>query len=284
MSKVKRKTRKKYSIQCKVCGKIFPSASASSKYCSDKCRKNAYKCICKRCGKEFTSSSSYNQYCSDECRNKAVVLELTCKVCNKSFESYSNTKYCSFKCRELEKQKREENKTKKITKSNYKDIVEFTVKEIINKGISARDNCGVSKTYYARGFNSDIKTKVQERDKYTCRICGKTNSLEVHHIEKVKHGGSSDLDNLITLCVSCHRAVDTLDMDYAIKKCIRNAEKYLGLEYKKEQYSLKDRVDISLLELNAVYNRLSRLSDDIEIEELMIKLNDIIEGLQDSLN
>jgi len=49
------------------------------------------------------------------------------------------------------------------------------------------------------------------RDDYTCRECETTGGpkgdaqLEVHHITPVSKGGSDDLENLETLCQSCHR-------------------------------------------------------------------------------
>ena len=46
------------------------------------------------------------------------------------------------------------------------------------------------------------------RDKYTCQCCGKRNCrVEAHHIVFRSNGGSDSLDNLITLCEDCHKAV-----------------------------------------------------------------------------
>jgi len=48
------------------------------------------------------------------------------------------------------------------------------------------------------------------RDDYTCQDCGDVGgpegdtNLEVHHKTPVSEGGSNSLDNLITLCKSCH--------------------------------------------------------------------------------
>lgn len=54
------------------------------------------------------------------------------------------------------------------------------------------------------------RIKAFQRDRYTCTVCGyKTqrrkgdvNDLEVHHVDPE---GSNDLDNLRTVCLSCHR-------------------------------------------------------------------------------
>jgi len=54
-----------------------------------------------------------------------------------------------------------------------------------------------------------IRAVVLERDKYICRVCGSTRSLECHHIEPVKTNPGKILDqnNLITLCRRCHIAI-----------------------------------------------------------------------------
>ena len=51
------------------------------------------------------------------------------------------------------------------------------------------------------------KQKVRERDGNRCQKCGTRHNLTVHHVEsKMKHPELIDkLDNLITLCDSCHR-------------------------------------------------------------------------------
>ena len=50
-----------------------------------------------------------------------------------------------------------------------------------------------------------IKTKLDEeayaRDGYKCVDCGKTNGLEAHHIVP----DIEEIDNLVTLCRSCHK-------------------------------------------------------------------------------
>lgn len=43
-----------------------------------------------------------------------------------------------------------------------------------------------------------------KRDGHVCVVCGKTTALVVHHIIPLKLGGTHDIDNLMTLCHSCH--------------------------------------------------------------------------------
>lgn len=54
------------------------------------------------------------------------------------------------------------------------------------------------------------RKKVYQRDDYECQLChaqggqaGDT-ELHAHHVTPISEGGSHDLDNLTTLCKSCH--------------------------------------------------------------------------------
>jgi len=51
------------------------------------------------------------------------------------------------------------------------------------------------------------------RDNYRCRIGGKAEGIEVHHIIPKKNGGTDNLKNLITLCEVHHK--ETYKNDYA---------------------------------------------------------------------
>ena len=54
------------------------------------------------------------------------------------------------------------------------------------------------------GFSSKRRTAV-ERDNGACQLCENESPLEVHHIERVEHGGTHELENLVTLCRVCHK-------------------------------------------------------------------------------
>ncbi|PYU18197.1 MAG: hypothetical protein DMG32_26490 [Acidobacteria bacterium] len=47
--------------------------------------------------------------------------------------------------------------------------------------------------------------KVLERDGWRCQICGRTESLQVHHIQRRSLLGDDAAENLITLCARCHQ-------------------------------------------------------------------------------
>jgi len=56
------------------------------------------------------------------------------------------------------------------------------------------------------------RRKALERDNYACQICGTSERLEVHHKTPVREfevkEESNKLDNLVTLCKSCHLVIE----------------------------------------------------------------------------
>lgn len=55
-------------------------------------------------------------------------------------------------------------------------------------------------------------SKENQIDREDCYICGSGNAdiLERHHIVPCRHGGSDNAVNLVDLCPTCHRALETL--------------------------------------------------------------------------
>lgn len=52
----------------------------------------------------------------------------------------------------------------------------------------------------------ETRKKVYERDNWTCQVCGKHchKDIQCHHIVPYRHTQDDDMENLITLCKSCH--------------------------------------------------------------------------------
>lgn len=265
-----------YTNKCEVCGKIFNGRYEGTKYCSKECMKKMFSLKCNSCGKRFMSYNKNSKYCSKECQNKKNIKSI-CLNCGTKFNSKYEAKYCSKDCRyEYLKHKDNDN-----VKENIRKIVEFNVSELINKGIEGKNNFGISRNYNNVGFTSTIRDEVKSRDNYECRICNTKNNLEVHHIVKTIHGGNSDLENLITLCTSCHRAIDTLDIDYAINKCTKNANKNMGIDDSKNILSKKDIFNTSLSQLHYLHRKILKINDETDIQEVLFFLCDIIDNLTD---
>ncbi len=51
-----------------------------------------------------------------------------------------------------------------------------------------------------------VRKRVFERDGHACVQCGNVDGLECDHIREVRRGGRPEMDNLRTLCGSCHRS------------------------------------------------------------------------------
>ena len=74
---------------------------------------------------------------------------------------------------------------------------------------------------YQKGVNygyANAREHALVRDNHTCQCCGKNNCrVEVHHIVFRRNGGSDSLDNLVTLCEDCHRAIHLAEIDLKLK-------------------------------------------------------------------
>ena len=54
-----------------------------------------------------------------------------------------------------------------------------------------------------------IRQIVLERDGFICQECGKSDCLlDVHHIKPYRISNDNSIDNLITLCRSCHSRIE----------------------------------------------------------------------------
>lgn len=74
---------------------------------------------------------------------------------------------------------------------------------------------------YQRGVNygyANAREHALVRDKYTCQCCGKKNCrVEAHHIIFRGKNGGDDLENYVTLCEDCHRAVHLGEIELKLK-------------------------------------------------------------------
>jgi 5-methylcytosine-specific restriction endonuclease McrA len=66
-----------------------------------------------------------------------------------------------------------------------------------------------SKAWHERGSARE-RQKVLDRDR-GCRLCGRTEDLEVHHVIPAADGGPNTASNLVVLCGYCHHRVDRGD-------------------------------------------------------------------------
>ena len=245
-------------IKCKECGKEFEKAYFNQVYCSKQCKsdfnnrknrdkfkaKNKYPngfgiTNCTMCGKEFKKTTATSKYCSVSCRNKYY--------------------------RELGKIKKEQ---ESIKNNIYTSDIEDFVYELIDLGIKGRDNT-ISFNYKYNMINETLRHNISYRDNYLCRVCNTDTNLEIHHIVKIIHGGNNSPNNLITLCKSCHRAIDTLDFEHASKKCVSNFIK----NYDNKRYTKKSNEAM----LNDCHSLILNLYN--EVRDYGVDKNDLIKSL-----
>ena len=68
--------------------------------------------------------------------------------------------------------------------------------------------CMASKMSKACDISPKVRKEVLERDDYQCIICGKNYGLQIAHYISRARGGLGKPENLATMCVSCHSAMD----------------------------------------------------------------------------
>ena len=89
-----------------------------------------------------------------------------------------------------------------------------------------------------------VRRKRLELDNYTCVVCGSKSRLAVHHINHASFFKEQrlDINNLVTLCTSCHSRFHN-DFKYGYrKKCTRyDWNNFLELvKYFKFKFTNKD--------------------------------------------
>lgn len=298
--------------ECKYCKKTFVcSRSTPTKlFCNNECLTAYYKeqhemrsttiekekRICPYCGQEFIwqSDKSWQKYCSTECsinankeKHKAAVItaKKACAHCGNMFEwssSKPNQKYCSAECRntvmkvQIRDYQRKHNGKK--TDDELKNEVYLKVLNIISKMDQSKGAVfnGVHIDYRAIGDISEkTREEVLKRDNFECQICKRKDSLHLHHLIKRKYGGNHNAENLVTLCASCHRHIETGDVDHATKKCYKNAKKRYGEDTDKEELDLNDLK----FKLTVLFNKLkdSQVSEDTEIMVCLDEALDLLD-------
>lgn len=101
-----------------------------------------------------------------------------------------------------------------------------------------------------KSLSKKTRFEVFKRDKFTCQYCGAQApdvTLEVDHIEPVAEGGTNDITNLVTACVSCNRGKGAirLDDDAAVMKQKKQLDM---LQERREQLEMLHEWQLSLVD------------------------------------
>jgi DNA-directed RNA polymerase subunit RPC12/RpoP len=202
-----------------------------------------YKCL--QCGKEFEAyPSQKRKYCSNKCVGKANKGRLAgdknpskrpgvkAKMSKAQTARYANRDrvYCVDCGKEVSGHSKAIKRcrichNKHISGDNHwSKKPEYTgSNHPCYKGGRKRE-CMI----YSTLFNAKIKDKIKERDNYTCRICGATDVvLHCHHIDYNKFNNA--LENLVSLCNSCHAKTNVYRNREAWKKFFGHEHKVYSL-------------------------------------------------------
>lgn len=195
-------------VICKVCGVEFTPMMESHVYCSTQCQKkdaNARRTekrrqakqhllkelICPNCGKEFRQQRLDNVYCSEICKKtyrQKLHIEERSKKRLEAWEQLNHTKNCAVCGKEFELDKH----------YRHREYCSGVCKRKANRFIASNNS--------RFGGNRYI---VLERDNYECKLCGAISQLSLHHRDcsGKSENPNHDVDNLISLCKSCHATV-----------------------------------------------------------------------------
>jgi hypothetical protein len=81
-------------------------------------------------------------------------------------------------------------------------------------GLMGNIKTGIVRSSDIRGVSNEwylLRNIVNTRDHNRCLICGYDKHISTHHIQQVRHGGSNNPSNLVTLCPNCHKEADSGD-------------------------------------------------------------------------
>lgn len=273
---------------CINCKQVFIGKSSHrEKFCCRDCKTEYLTKYCKYCSNPYISSSD-TEFCSSECKkeyNHAMRFKAICKNCKSIISFGKDLKvpaFCSSECESefADKNTIGRNQRKKPNENDLEVIVKHRVKILMKRHSEFIITDSVGLNYNSiGGFSNQIKDKVLKRDHYKCYVCESDSDIEVHHILKQSLGGNHDMNNLVTLCRSCHRSIETQDEDYAVKKCIKNARKNFGLKNDKVYNHLSNVEFLNIIELEAqtlfrlIYNK----EDESELYLSICKVLDLVE-------
>jgi len=145
-----------------------------------------------------------------------------CIICGKEFEGWYNNqnKYCSRKCFSIGQSKNIKGKKNRFWNGGEKN---WKKKENLYSSLKWRE----------------LRLKILKEDK-KCLICGTTENLHIHHKKRYKEGGENIRENLVTLCLSHHQKIHTLEIFYKNNHSPRKFKDLMN-EIKRKEHKTEKR-------------------------------------------
>lgn len=184
----------KVSVKCLNCGTPFlvykcKLKNGRGKFCSRTCNAKYYNKLKDKTDPFFTMDRKAHNN-----PNYKGGAWYPCEICGKKFWKYPSRtqKTCSKECGQQLRRKH-------ISGLNNPRFTKYNKKSIRNS------RWGLSDEDYTK-----LRNKIINRDSNRCILCGSQNYLQVHHIvPRTDSTSTNDPDNLITLCRSCHKSIES---------------------------------------------------------------------------
>jgi hypothetical protein len=274
---------------CVVCNKVYIKKNAET-YCSEECADKLYSFKCKACEKDFVRRGAKKAaFCSTQCSdiyNKSKKERKLCRWCKRVITVTNlSILYCSDECRiNFYEDKERKRNNRDNGNALYEDVKEkvYLLIDKRNEAVRAASFQSTVDFNLVSGFTESLKSDVRRRDGNQCFICDKKSGLEVHHILPRKLGGSHDPNNLITLCIKCHRHIETGDKNHAVQKCYKNAMIYFKnpIDEYREPISKSEQITFLEKELNKVYEKLVEINT-YEFTEILVDMDNLFDELNE---
>lgn len=155
---------------------------------------------CNRCGKEEAKTGRCQKYCA-ECQpivkreQKTAAERRRRERLGDKYREYQRQTYANM----------DPEKRKEIKRQQYQNSINTEAKY---EKVKERTRLAMAK-FRDSSLYGGQREAVFERDNHQCTVCGKKENLSIHHIDgngwsSPKEEKNNDIDNLITLCHSCH--------------------------------------------------------------------------------
>jgi len=209
---------------CEVCEATFeyyPDSDEAGRFCSGSCR-DIFLSECSlnehpRAGQEHDEETIQKISEKKQGQGRVERVESVCEVCGDTFVHRSTVDrvVCSGGCRDDLSKERLLNITPPHVESGH---TQETIEKMCEVKIGENNPMwqgGPSHDYGGRWYSA--REKALDRDGHECLVCGDAEDLHVHHLIPVREFDDSEdahyLENLMTVCVTCHPKVEKLSRE-----------------------------------------------------------------------
>lgn len=152
------------------------------------------KSTCMKCGSEFIHSVANRKYCSRECYLKNGNLA-------KNLGDWTTPEKIAIRNKDRDFRQKVSNGVKKYHKKNPVKLQRWFID-------TYGENYKPKSSYYIPGVEWRKNQKIINA-KNICQRCGNPDNLNVHHIIPYSISKDNSPSNLVPLCKSCHRIVES---------------------------------------------------------------------------